>query len=319
MNDAIAGPEMRLALITPVRNEEAHLEQTLRSVGQQSVRPVKWVIVSDGSTDRTNAIIQRFAALHDWIEPVFLPMRTERHFAAKVKAFEAGYEKLQKADFDIVGNLDGDISFDDPELFTYLLRKFSEDAQLGVAGVPYQEGGVQYDYRFSRKEHVSGACQLFRRECFEAIGGYLPLKTGAIDLVAVVTARMKGWRTETFPEKYCLHHRPMGTATHDVFSATFKSGYGDYRMGVDPIWQLFRSIYQMSRKPRVVGGLLLLLGYVSAMIVRAPKPVSPEFVQFRRVEQRRWLTIYLRQLWSWLRGAAKNENLNSATQQNKPA
>ena len=84
------------------------------------------------------------------------------------------------------------------------------------------------------------------------------LKEGAIDLVAVVTARMNGWRTETFPEKFCVHHRQMGTAKEGFIRATFKSGYGDYRMGVHPIWQLFRSIYQMSRKPLILGGALLL-------------------------------------------------------------
>ena len=87
------------------------------------------------------------------------------------------------------------------EYFAFLLSKFEQNSQLGVAGAPFREGTSQYDYRFSRKEHVSGACQLFRRECFESIGGYVPIKEGAIDLVAVVTARMNGWTTETFPGK----------------------------------------------------------------------------------------------------------------------
>ncbi len=152
----------------------------------------------------------------------------------------------------------------------------------------------RYDYRFSRKEHVSGACQLFRRECFESIGGYVPLKEGAIDLVAVVTARMKGWRTETFPEKFCVHHRQMGTAKEGFVRATFKSGYGDYRMGVHPIWQLFRSIYQMSRKPLVLGGALLLAGYIWAVVTRAEKPVPADFVNFRGKEQMQWLKDYFR-------------------------
>ena len=107
------------------------------------------------------------------------------------------------------GSLDADISFEQ-DYFDFLLKKFSYDPQLGVAGTPFREGTVQYDYRFSRKEHVSGACQLFRRECFESIGGYVPLKTGAIDLVAVVTARMKGWKTETFTDKYCESSPPNG-------------------------------------------------------------------------------------------------------------
>ena len=115
-----------------------------------------------------------------------------------------------------------DISFDDPEYFDFLLKKFAQDPKLGVAGTPFREGTVQYDYRFSRKEHVSGACQLFRRECFESIGGYVPLKAGAIDLTAVVTARMKGWKTETFTDKFCVHHRRMGTAKAPHFNGNIQ-------------------------------------------------------------------------------------------------
>lgn len=285
---------LKYVLVTPARNEAGFIEQTIKSVVTQTALPVKWVIVSDGSTDGTNDVLKKYSNEHSWIECVLLPYRAERHFAGKVQAFNAGYERVRKLSYDVIGSLDADISFDDPEYFAFLLHKFQENPRLGVAGTPYREGEVQYDYRFSRKEHVSGACQLFRRECFESIGGYVPIKAGAIDLVAVVTARMKGWITETFTEKVCLHHRRMGTAELGVVAATFKSGYGDYRMGVDPWWQLFRSIYQMSRKPIFLGGALLLAGYLWAMITSAKKPVSDEFVRFRRTEQKRWLRGYFK-------------------------
>jgi biofilm PGA synthesis N-glycosyltransferase PgaC len=283
---------LRYVLITPARNEELFIDQAINSVAKQTVLPVKWIIVSDGSTDGTNDILTKYCSRHSWIESIILPHRTERHFAGKVRAFNAGYKKVQSLKYDVIGNLDADISFDDPDYFAYLLSKFEQDPQLGVAGAPFREGSVQYDYRFSRKEHVSGACQLFRRECFESIGGYTPIKEGAIDLVAVVTARMHGWTTETFPEKFCVHHRQMGTAKEGFIRATFKSGYGDYRMGVHPLWQLFRSIYQMTRKPVLVGGLLLLSGYVWAVIRRAERPVSAQFVNFRANEQKQWLKNY---------------------------
>ena len=240
-------------LITPARNEAAFIELTIKSVIGQTVLPLKWVIVSDGSTDGTDEIVKKYAAEHPWIELVRMPERAERHFAGKVHAFNAGYARVKDLNYDIIGSLDADISFE-PEYFDFLLKKFVQDPTLGVAGTPFREGTVQYDYRFSRIEHVSGACQLFRRECFESIGGYVPLKAGAIDLTAVVTARMKGWKTQTFTDKFCLHHRSMGTAKAHILVATFKSGYGDYPMGVHPLWQLFRSIYQMSRKPFLLGG-----------------------------------------------------------------
>jgi biofilm PGA synthesis N-glycosyltransferase PgaC len=286
--------KLNYVLITPARNEADFLEQTIKSVLGQTVLPLKWVIVSDGSTDGTNDILTKYSNQYRWIEGVIRPPRAERHFAGKVQAFNAGYQKVQDLEYDVIGSLDADISFDDRDYFAFLLSKFEQDRRLGVAGAPFREGLVQYDYRFSRKEHVSGACQLFRRECFESIGGYVPIKEGAIDLVAVVTARMNGWTTETFPEKFCVHHRQMGTAKEGFIRATFKSGYGDYRLGVHPIWQLFRCTYQMSRRPFVLGGALLLAGYLWAILSRANKPVSEDFVMFRGNEQKRWLKEYFR-------------------------
>lgn len=278
-------------LITPARNEAEFIERTIQSMIAQTCLPLKWVIVSDGSTDGTDDIVKKYLPNHRWIELVRTPERKERHFAGKVMAFNAGYEKVKNLNYDVIGSLDADISFD-PEYFSFLLSQFSKNPKLGVAGTPFREGNAQYDYRFSRKEHVSGACQLFRRKCFEEIGGYIPIKEGAIDLTAVVTARMKGWRTETFTEKYCVHHRVMGTAKNHVFKALYISGYGDYRMGVHPLWQICRSIYQMSRKPILIGGMILLIGYFCGLIKRAPQPVSKEFVDFRGKEQIKWLKEY---------------------------
>ena len=308
MNTAIAQPAQaeinntghyEYVLITPARNEEAFIQQTIESVVAQTVLPAKWVIVSDGSTDRTDDIVKQYAAKYDWIQLVRTPEREERHFAGKVLAFNAGYEQVQDLNYDIVGSLDADISFD-PEYFEFLLGQFAGNTKLGVAGTPFREGTTQYDYRFSRKEHVSGACQLFRRECFESIGGYVPIKAGAIDLTAVVTARMKGWKTETFTDKFCMHHRKMGSANANIVLATFKGGYGDYQMGVHPAWQIFRSVYQMTRKPLILGGGLLLAGYFWAMIKRSPRPVSMEFVNFRRKEQMQWLDGYYKNCFGLL-------------------
>ena len=285
----------RYVLVTPARNEEAFIEATMSSVAAQTVRPLSWVIVSDGSTDRTDELVQRFASAHPWVEFVRMPERKERHFAGKVDAFNAGYRRLARIDHAYIGSLDADISFE-PDYFRFLLSRFELDKTLGLAGTPFCENGIEYDYRFSRPEHVSGACQLFRRECFESIGGYQPLKAGAIDLTAVVTARMRGWTTRTFTDMRCLHHRPMGTARNRQLPALFRSGFLDYRMGVHPLWQLLRSIYQMSRPPHIVGGMLLLFGYSCAVLMRAGMPVSAEFVQFRRKEQMEWLREYASRL-----------------------
>lgn len=279
-------------LITPAKNEAAFIENTIKSVISQTCLPVKWIIVSDGSSDGTEDIVRRYAAKYNWIELERTPKRKQRNFAGKVYAFNMGLAKVKHLNSDVIGNLDADISFD-REYFSFLLSKFSLDPKLGVAGTPFVEGNVQYDYRFSRKEHVSGACQLFRMECFNSIGGYTPLEAGGIDLVAVVTARMTGWKTETFTEKTCVHHRRMGTAKRGMLYSSFKSGYHDFLMGVHPIWQVFRSFYQMSRKPVIILGSAILIGYIWALLSRAHRQVSSEFVNFRRKEQILWLKEYL--------------------------
>lgn len=272
-------------LVTPARNEADFIELTIKSVVAQTVPPLKWVIVSDGSTDRTDDIVSRYAAEYPWIELVRMPERRERHFAGKVHAFTAGYARMNGLKYEVIGSLDADISFDE-NYFSFLLQKLVEDPELGLVGTPFKESSNQtYDYRFVSIEHVSGACQLFRRECFEDIGGYVPVKGGCIDHIAVITSRMKGWKTRTFTDKVCLHHREMGTAQQSLLTARFKNGAKDYAVGNHPIWELFRTIHQMSKRPVFLGGVALISGYVWSVIRCAERPVSRELVQFYRREQ----------------------------------
>jgi biofilm PGA synthesis N-glycosyltransferase PgaC len=278
-------------LITPARNEAQFIELTLNSVVSQTIRPLRWVIVSDGSTDGTDEIVNRYSAEHPWIELLRMPERRERHFAGKVHAFNAGYARVKNLPYGAVGSIDADISFDQ-EYFSFLLGKMAEDSALGLVGTPFKDDSM-YDYRFVSIEHVSGACQLFRRECFEEIGGYVPMKSGGIDHVAVITARMKGWKTRTFTDKICLHHRKIGTAERGALHAKFRVGSLDYALGGHPVWELFRTVYQMTKKPYVIGGLTLLAGYLSALIRRDDRPISTELVKFRRREQMQRLRKFL--------------------------
>lgn len=272
-------------VVTPARNEAEFIESTIRAMVTQTVRPLKWVIVSDGSTDGTDEIVARYAANHEWMELVSLPDRQVRHFAGKVMAFNAGQDRVKSLPYEVIASLDADITFD-PEYFELLLAKLSEDERLGVVGTPYVDDSAEsHDYRLSNIEDVSGACQVFRRECFEAIDGYLPLKGGSIDTVAVLTARMKGWKTRTFLEKTSLHHRKWGTAQCGPVRAIFNNGVRDYSQGNHPLWELFRSFYQATRKPRIVRGVALASGYLWAMMRRTERPVSKEFISYRQREQ----------------------------------
>jgi glycosyltransferase involved in cell wall biosynthesis len=282
-------------LITPARNEAQFIEQTICSVIAQTIRPVRWIIVSDGSTDGTDEIVKRFLAENQWIELVRMPERRDRHFAAKVHCFNGGYQKVGDSSYEVIGNLDADITFENG-YFEFLLRKFAEDPGLGVAGTPFVEGKESYDYRFTSVEHVSGACQLFRRQCFEEVGGYRPIKGGGIDWVAVTSARMKGWKTRTFSEKVCYHHRPMGTASSGKLKAWYNLGRQDYYLGGHPLWELFRSCLQVRNKPYFLGGVLLMTGFAWAFISRTKRPIDPQLVAFHQKEQMQRLREAFRKL-----------------------
>lgn len=285
---------LRYALITPARNEAENIERLIQSMVAQTVQPVKWVIVSDGSTDGTDDIVRKHAEQHNWIELERRPERqTERHFAAKVEAFNAGYARLKGVGYDLVGSMDADISFD-ADFFAFLLGKFAEDPKLGLGGAPFKEEGLEYDFRFSSAEHVSGALQLFRRECFDQIGGYVPIKGGGIDVVAVWSARARGWQTRTHTEKFYRHHRKMGTAKDSLWRVKFKDGRKDYALGVHPLWEVFRTAYQMTKRPFLVGGIALGFGYVLSMVTRPERPIPGELMKFRRADQMARLKVLFR-------------------------
>lgn len=271
-------------LITPARNEEAYIRKTIQSVISQTILPQRWVVVSDGSTDRTDEIVTEYLAANPWITLIRMAEHRDRNFGAKVACFNAGYEYLRKTEYDIIGNLDADISFG-PDYVEFLLEKFVSMPDLGVAGTPFREDAFQYDYRFVNIDHVSGACQLFRRQCFEDIGGYAPIRGGGIDWVAVTTARMRGWKTRTFTGKSCTHHRQIGTGKSTALLSRFRFGKQDYYLGSHPVWEVFRCIYQTKSKPYVIGAVMLFSGYLWACLTRMDRPISPELVQFRRREQ----------------------------------
>lgn len=288
--------DLTYVLVTPAHNEDAHIENTIQSVISQSVLPRKWMIVSDGSTDKTDSIVKSYLPRHKWIGFTRLSEHRDRSFAAKVTCFNAGYRLLKDLAYDIVGNLDADISFD-PYYFEFLLLKFQEDTKLGVAGTPFMENGYStLTDSFEGEKHVAGGCQLFRRECFEEIGGYIPVKGGGIDWIAVTTARMKGWTTRSFKEKHFFHHRSLGTAKSNHMASMFNYGRKDYYLGGHPLWELIRVMYRMKKKPYLANGFVLMAGYLWAFLSRVERPLSHELMAFHRQEQMQKLKFILKSL-----------------------
>lgn len=287
---------MKYILITSARNEEKFIAKTLDSMITQTVLPERWVIVDDGSTDRTAEIVQRYAERFSWIELLRRPDHMERSFAGKVHAFNAGFERVQSIPFEVLGNLDADLSFE-PDYLEFLLAKFEADRKLGVVGTPFIENG--YDSAkdsFEGENHVAGGCQLFRYRCFQEIGGYIPNRAGGIDWIAVTTARMKGWKTISFLEKRFHHYRTLGTAGRSSMAASFSYGERDYYLGGSPVWQLFRVAYRMTKRPILIEGLALFSGYCWAALRRMKRAVTPELMRFHRKEQMKKLKAIFRAL-----------------------
>jgi glycosyltransferase involved in cell wall biosynthesis len=272
-------------LITPARNEERFIERTIQSIIGQTLLPSKWVIVNDGSTDETARIVGRYLAKYDWIELVNLPARRDRSFAAKVYAFNAGFERAKNIQFEVIGNLDADLSFESDYL-EFLMNKFQQDPYLGVAGTIFREEGYSSATdSFEGQNHVAGGCQLFRRRCFEEIGGYVPNRAGGIDWIAVTTARMMGWKTRSFREKSFFHYRSLGTAERSMLASAFSYGEKDYYLGNHPLWEMLRVSYRSIKKPYVLGALALISGYLWAFVRQMERPVSRELMRFHRMEQ----------------------------------
>jgi len=285
-------------LISPARNEERFIEKLIESVIAQTILPIKWVIVDDGSTDKTAEIVSRYLRAHSWIELSSLSPHRDRSFAAKVNAFNAGFERVKNLQFEVVGNLDSDVSFES-DYMEFLMRKFWEDPNLGVAGtIFHEEGYSSATDSFEGQNHVAGGCQLFRRQCFEEIGGYVPNKAGGIDWIAVTTARMKGWKTRSFREKFFFHYRSLGTAERSLLASNFSYGEKDYYLGGHPLWETFRVTYRVTKKPYLLGGMALFLGYLSAFLRRMDRPVSEELMRFHRREQMKKLSLILKSLLS---------------------
>lgn len=272
-------------IITPAHNEESLIVHTAKAMIAQRLRPMKWVIVNDASTDRTREVIEQFARENDFIEAVNLERASGRHFGNKVRAFNAGFERVKNLEFDFIGNLDADMSFDS-DYFEKLLGQFATNPKLGIAGGMVH---TTIDGKFVSQEvaldSVAGAVQLFRRKCFEQVGGYRAMPLGGIDAAAEVAARMHGWQTRTFPELVTREHRFTGAATASPLKSRLKEGKRMHSLGYSPLFFFVRCIYRLLERPAIIGSFAALWGYFTSAISSTPIAVSPEVVRFLRSEQ----------------------------------
>ena len=271
-------------LVTAAFNEEAYIEETIKSVLAQLALPKIWIIVSDASTDRTDEIVQQYAQRHSFIRFIRRNKDQNRGFASKVFALRTGAQGLSGEAFDFIGHLDADISAY-PSYFRDLLRKFQEDATLGLAGGWYSEktGGEFRPCPGHTPTCVPGALQMFRRECYEDVGGLLPIQYGGEDWYAEVMARKCGWQVRSFSELTVRHLRLTGTATNSL-RYCYHRGITDYALGSHPAFELAKLAKRIAWRPFFVGALARLLGFLVAHVSRK-RLVPPDFVAFLRKEQ----------------------------------
>jgi len=252
----------------------------------QTVRPLAWLIVSDGSTDETDEIVTRYAESLGWLGYLRRDVRSERNFANKIHAFDLGYQQVKPLPFQYVGNLDADIA-PPPTYYESLLAQFAKDPKLGLASgfIDHLQCGKVIQEDFSAPESVPHGAQLVRRSCFEQIGGYIPLENGGEDWCAQVTAKMLGWNAKSFPEIRATELRNV-TGEGPVLARRIKEGRMDYSMGSLPAFELVKCIRRIRESPFLVGAMTRLASYCLQNIRQAPRPVPREVIQSLRKEQR---------------------------------
>ncbi len=284
------GEQPLYIIITPAYNEEQFIEKTIKSVLQQSILPQKWIIVDDGSTDNTAEIIQRYSRQYDFIH--YHHREKDPHldyFASNVFAIMEGCEETQDQSHDFLAILDADIELPS-DYYQRILHEFSQDSTLGIASGVYADliNGklcpVLHDRRSTPK-----AIQVFRREVFEEIGGFLPLPWGGEDTISCVMARMHNWKVWSFPDIEVVHLRPTGTgAVNNILSVRFKQGICEYNLRSQPLFFILKIIRRaVLERPYLLGSLFRLSGYVWAALRGDKTILPPDVVTFLRKEQLR--------------------------------
>lgn len=275
----------KYVLITAARNEEAFIERTIQSVIAQTILPLKWIIVSDGSTDRTDAIVKQYENSYHTIKLIHIHSGDKRDFSSKVHAFNIGFQQVKNLDYEFIGNLDADISFKS-DYYEKVIEKFHQNKKLGIAGgIRYEYYNGQYIKLTSNPWNVCGAVQMFRKQCFDDIGGLIPLARGGEDAVAEIKAGMSGWIVMSFPDIEILHHRTTGTADRSILTSRFNKGIVNYSIGYHPLFEIIRCFYLIGKKPFLVGSFFELIGYFAAVLRRENREMPADFVNYLRTFQ----------------------------------
>jgi poly-beta-1,6-N-acetyl-D-glucosamine synthase len=273
----------RYVVITPVRDEEEFVGATIECMARQSVPPVEWVIVNDGSTDRTGEIIDQYACQYPWIRACHRENRGFRKAGGGVvEAFNDGYRSLRYQDWEFIAKFDGDLSFDS-QYFERCFDYFQREPKLGLGGgAIYHVVNGEDQLEVCPKFHVRGATKIYRRACWEGIGGFWPAP--GWDTFDEVKANRLGWTTRTFDDLRLTHHRMTGTA-EGVWAGLVKNGRANYVCGYHPLFMLGKCAQRVFRRPYIMGSAALFYGFITGYAKGIPQVDDPQTISYLRHQQ----------------------------------
>ena len=276
----------KYVLITSAKNEAKYISDTLESVLSQSIVPIKWIVVSDGSIDGTDKILKDYELKHDILKYIRIDSSKELGFISKVLAIKKAYELLRDHNYEFIGILDADVSFD-VNYYENIIGKFNDNPKLGISGgyIYEQDPDATYRSRKTNRERcVAGAVQMFRRECYERIGGLYPIRYGGEDTLAEIMARVYGWEVRSFPEFKVLHHNPSHRK-RGIWRERFRLGKLDYVLGYHIFYELMKFIRRIPENPFFLGSVVRISGFFAAMLASEERIPPPDVVRHIRKEQ----------------------------------
>jgi poly-beta-1,6-N-acetyl-D-glucosamine synthase len=276
---------IKYIVITPARNEEENIAHTIQSMREQSILPLQWIIVNDGSTDGTKSIIDRSASDLNWVTPLHRPDRGYRQQGGGViEAFNDGYKSLQHSDWDYLIKFDADLSFD-IDYFELCFEKFVANPKLGIGGgmICFEaEGLLHCESPKDPSFHVRGATKIYSRKCWESIGALF--QAPGWDTIDELKANMNGFNTYTFKDIPLRHHRFTGTVD-GTWKNYVKFGISNYVTGYSPYFMLLKCLKRIFQRPHLIGPLALWWGFCKGYFTSIKQVDDPDLIRYTRNQQ----------------------------------
>ncbi len=277
---------MKYRIITSAYNEEKNINKTIDSVISQTIVPLEWIIISDGSSDKTDDIVKSYAENYEFIKFFRRERQPDHSYGAKANAINWGLEKFETKSWDYFGILDADISFQ-KDYFEILEKRFLANPNFGVIGGQIVElfDNKEVPQKISTESSVAGAVQFFRRECWEQLKQLTPMPHGGEDALLEITARKNGWLVKTQTDLKVRHYGYVGKGSGNIYKAKIRRGISYYHLGYHPLFELARCIYRLMDNPKIIGSTLELYGYLSAYFSSEKRIVSNDTAAFLKNEQ----------------------------------